>query len=111
PAFSAYQGIARFFGNTHDFEAVDAKVEFSNWPESIKHFTWRRKSDGALIVAFWRMEQLQKRDVDFEAELALSPPASFGTPSRIELIDLHASRPQALGFRNDGGILRTAVHV
>jgi hypothetical protein len=32
-------------------------------------------------------------------------------PSRVEVVDLHARQPRAVGFTMDDGTLHTAVHV
>jgi hypothetical protein len=56
PAFFAYQAITRFFHDTWNFEAVDLKVVPSEAPATLKLKTWRRKSDGATIVAFWNSD-------------------------------------------------------
>lgn len=110
PAFVAYQRVAHTFGETTDFQPLDVKAEFNNWPEIIKSYVWQRKSDKAIVVPFWRMEQLQKRPIDFDSELSLALPASM-KPSRVEVVDLHADVPQPIGFEVNGGKLRTAVHV
>jgi hypothetical protein len=56
PAFFAYQAIARFFHDTWNFEAVDLKVVPGKAPATLRLKTWRRKSDGATIVAFWNSD-------------------------------------------------------
>jgi hypothetical protein len=56
PAFFAYRAIVRFFHDTWNFEAVDLKVAPSEAPATLKLKTWRRKSDGATIVAFWNSD-------------------------------------------------------
>jgi Cellulase (glycosyl hydrolase family 5) len=56
PAFFAYRAIARFFHDTWNFEAVDLKVAPSEAPATLKLKTWRRKSDGATIIAFWNSD-------------------------------------------------------
>jgi Cellulase (glycosyl hydrolase family 5) len=56
PAFFAYRAIARFFHDSWNFEAVDLKVAPSEAPATLKLKTWRRKSDGATIIAFWNSD-------------------------------------------------------
>ena len=46
----------RFFHDTWNFEAVDLKVVASGAPATLKLKTWRRKSDGATIIAFWNSD-------------------------------------------------------
>jgi hypothetical protein len=110
PAFTAYQRIAAAFGETGDFTSIDLAPAFANWPEAVKHYAWRRTSDGALVVAFWRMEQTQRKPVDFASDLAVRLPAGF-VPSRVEVADLHEGQARPLGFTVDGGLLRSAVQV
>jgi len=110
PAYVAYQQIAKTFGDPDDLVPIDVNPVFNNWPESIKHFAWQRKSDGAIVVPFWRMDQLQKKDVDFDSELTLELPESF-TVSRMDVMDLHANQPLPVGFHQEGRTLKTAVHI
>ena len=56
PAFLAYRAIVRFFHDTWNFEAVDLKVVASEAPATLKLKTWRRKSDGATVIAFWNSD-------------------------------------------------------
>ena len=56
PAFFAYRAITRFFHDTWNFEAADLEVVPSEAPATLKLKTWRRKSDGATIVAFWNAD-------------------------------------------------------
>lgn len=57
PAFWAYRSVAKFFSPTNDFEPVNGGVTVSD-RTFVKTKLFRRKSDGALIVAFWRLNQL-----------------------------------------------------
>ena len=56
PAFFAYRAIARFFHDTWNFEAADLEVAASEALPTLKLKTWRRKSDGATIIAFWNSD-------------------------------------------------------
>lgn len=109
PAFTVYRRIAHAFGDTSAFRPAELKPVFANWPDAVKHFAWRR-SDGALILAFWRMDQTQQRDVDFASGLELTLPEGF-TPGAVEAADLHTDQQIPLGFTVEAGRLRTAVEV
>lgn len=112
PAWNAVRRVNEFFANNADFtRAKDlAAPEFSNGPDLIKSYAWRRASDGALIVPFWRMNQLMKNDVDFDSDLRLKLPADFKL-AEVELHDLHEDRPRAVGYEQKDGALRIPVHV
>jgi hypothetical protein len=56
PSFYALQAIARFFKDTANFEAIDLNVVPVTPPATLKLKTWRRKSDGATVVAFWNSD-------------------------------------------------------
>jgi hypothetical protein len=112
PAWNAVRRVNEFFANNADFtRAKDlAAPEFSNGPDLIKSYVWRRSSDGALIVPFWRMNQLMKNDVDFDSDLRLKLPVDFNL-AEVELHDLHEDRPRAVGYEQNPGTLRIPVHV
>jgi hypothetical protein len=112
PAWNAVRRVNEFFANNADFtRAADiARPEFSNGPDLIKSYVWRRASDGALIVPFWRMNQLMKNDVDFDSDLRLKLPAGF-TVSEIELHDLHEDRPRLVGYEKATDTLRIPVRI
>ena len=104
-AFRVYARIAGFFDDPANLERLDKlKTDWSNWPDSNKSTVWRRRSDGALLAAFWRMERLQKQPVDFSAALTLELPENFRAGS-VLLHDLHEGRPRSAGFRQTGNRL------
>ncbi|MDR1282493.1 MAG: hypothetical protein LBK99_16985 [Opitutaceae bacterium] len=104
PAWLAMRRVNEFFADNNDFRPANKTLAptFSNGPELIKSYVWQRASDGALVIPFWRMNQLMKKDADFDSELALALPPGFrvnGTTSlRVTLHDLHEDRPRSTGF-------------
>jgi len=52
PSFHAYKAMSRFFGRSDDFELSRSRVSATS-SAPIKFKSWRRKSDGAEIIAFW----------------------------------------------------------
>lgn len=110
PAWNAVRRVNEFFANNADFSrATDlAAPEFANGSDFIKSYVWRRANDGALVVPFWRMNQLMKSDTDFDSELRLKLPAGFSV-SEIELHDLHEDRPRLVGHEQTDGTLRVPV--
>jgi hypothetical protein len=57
PAFFALQALAKYFGDTSNFEATDLEVvPVAPAPATLKLKTWRRKSDGANIIAVWNSD-------------------------------------------------------
>jgi len=75
PAFDALKAVTHFFTDTNDLESIDnLTVAAADHPDSVKTFTWRRKSDGAFIVAFWRLDQVAEPPADFDSTLEITPP-------------------------------------
>jgi len=112
PAWTAARRVNEFFANNADFtRAKDiAPLEFLNGSDLIKSAVWHRASDGALVVPFWRMNQLMKSDANFDSELRLRLPEGF-QPADIQLYDLHEDRPRRIGFAVKDGLLRVPLHV
>ena len=70
-AYHYYSRITNFFNNTDEFKIVDMPVSFSSSADKIKHFVWR-KTSGEYIIPFWRLNQLQNTDADFDSTLTLN---------------------------------------
>lgn len=100
PAYVVYRRIVEMFNKPEAFKTVNTKAVFSNWPGVIKSYIWKHRSDNALIVTFWRMNQLQSKNVNFASELHLKLPKGFKI-KRVELHDLHGDRPRNIGYRLD----------
>ncbi len=96
PAFLAYRRIAEAFGDVGSLAASDLSVSFSVAPEKIKSFSWSR--GGSYLIGFWRMNQLQKHDVDFASQISLKIPPDQRVVS-VELTDLNEDRSRLVGFR------------
>ncbi len=58
PSFYALQSLAKYFVDLDDFEAIDLAVTPIVVHPTLKIKTWRRKSTGAHIVAFWNTDWL-----------------------------------------------------
>lgn len=101
PAWTAVRRINEFFAFNDDFEALpDAALQLSNGDDLTKSYLWRRKSDGSLIVPFWRMNQLQRKDTDFDSNLTLTLPEGFDAKNATVLLhDLHEDRPREVAFK------------
>lgn len=112
PAWSAARRVNEFFSNNADFSVAKemGEPEFSNGRDLIKSYVWRRASDGALVVPFWRMNQLMKSDTNFDSELRLRLPEGF-KPVGVQLYDLHEDRSRSTGSTFEDGVLRVPVHV
>ncbi|RRJ95947.1 hypothetical protein Ga0100231_018430 [Opitutaceae bacterium TAV4] len=112
PAWHAARRIATFFDDDGRFRPVSLPhpPAFSNGHDLIKHYVWRRANDGALILPFWRLNQLQKKDADFDSELTLALPEGF-SPGRVILHDLHENQARTAGFSLSNGVLRVPLHV
>ena len=110
PGYKAYARIAGAFGKTHDWEAADLPVASTIQEKAVKSFAWRRPSDGALILSFWRLNQLQARDEDFKARLAWPLPAGF-EPGRVLLHDLHRAEPVEVAATTSDGRIAADLNV
>lgn len=53
PAFQTMKALNAYFGQTDAFEASTRQVEVNAPDAPVKVKSWRRKSDGADVVAFW----------------------------------------------------------
>lgn len=110
PGFTAYAAIAHAFGAMHDFAALDLPVRAADQPQAVKSFAWRRLSDGALILAFWRMEQLQAADADFTTSLSWPLPAGFA-PGKVLLHDLHGGAVRGIAANASDGRIATELNL
>ncbi len=111
PAWTAVRRVNEFFANNADFSrAKEITPEFSNGSDLIKRYVWLRASDGALVVPFWRMNQLMKTETNFDSEMSLRLPEGF-EPAGVTLYDLHEDRPRGVGYARENGVLRVPVHV
>ena len=110
PAFHTYTAIARAFADPRELSKVAAPVAFNNWPEAVKHLVWKRGD--ALVVPFWRLNQVQGegRDVDFNSVLTLTPPTGFAVGS-VTLHEAGPRPPRRIGFERSEGDVRVAVRV
>lgn len=110
PGFAAYAAIARAFGAVHDVEALDLAVAAAAQEKAVKSFAWRRLSDGALILSYWRLNQLQAADADFTTRLSWPLPAGF-VPGRAVLHDLHGAAPREVAVAAADGRLAADLEV
>lgn len=105
PAFDALKAVTHFFSDIGDLEPVDnVKATAGDYSDSVKIFTWRRKSDSALIVAFWRLDQVAEPPTDFNSTLQITPPV--GTQVRRAAIYTADGRPfRSTSFTSDNGTI------
>ncbi|MDQ8194769.1 cellulase family glycosylhydrolase [Coraliomargarita sp. SDUM461004] len=102
PAWLTARRVNEFYANNADFVTYDSSnyLSYENGEEVIKSYLWSRKSDEALIVPFWRMNQLQKKDVDFDTVLTLRLPNGVdGDNVTVRLHDLHEDRSREVGVK------------
>lgn len=110
PGFACYSRIAQVFGNLTDWTPYTLDRSFESHPEWVKSLVWQRISDGALIVAFWRMNQLQKTDEDFDAVVTIKLPQGFRAAS-VELQDLHNPQTAPREFTVKDACLKVPLRV
>lgn len=87
PAFLAYSQIAKQFGRLAEWESLSLPMSFSVNDNVRKTFAWRNLSDGSIVAAFWRLDQLQEKKEDFAAKLQISLPDGF-MPSSVQSMKL-----------------------
>ena len=97
PSFLAYSRIAKTFGAISDFVPLDIAPSFSVHPEAVKSMAWQRLSDGAILVAFWRLDQVIAAANDFDAQLTLALPSGFQADG-VDVVDLHPDTLTAAPF-------------
>lgn len=79
PSFYALQALAKYFTDLDDFEATDLSVVPVVAHPTLKTKTWRRKSTGANIVAFWNTDWLVSPCTVATIKLEIDLPDSFST--------------------------------
>ncbi|MDA3872584.1 MAG: hypothetical protein PF795_01305 [Kiritimatiellae bacterium] len=111
PGYAVYAAIAEHFQDADDLEPLELEISSLNLPEVLKTYSWKRKSDGALIIPFWRMEQLQQVDADFSTRLDVSLPDDFSIQKIVlhTLQNDHAQR--TIGFTGDEGSVSIPLYV
>lgn len=110
PAFRTYQNIVRFFSDIDDLEAVDVKVTAADNPAALKTKTWRRKSDGATIVAFWRLDQVEQVPDDFKAQLRIELSAQDAIDSATQH-SAGSNASQTVSVTSKDGVVTVPVTV
>jgi hypothetical protein len=109
PGYNAYRRIAAAFGNPDDFSTANLDLQWNNWANVVKSYSWKRK-DGALVIAYWRMNQLQQEDKNFDSELRVKLPNNFGAVN-VELNSLQEETPRPIGFKLQNGELTVPLHL
>jgi hypothetical protein len=111
PAFYAYQSIIRHFNNHDELEPLTLDVVSAEHDDSVKTLAYYRESDGALIVVFWRLNQLLEPAGDFKTDLVID----LGDRTRPSRVQLHQAKEgseiSSLKFSGDGSVLRVPVEV
>lgn len=103
PGYPVYAAIAERFPDPADLERLDLGIDSLNLPGALKTYSWRRKSDGALILPFWRLPHLQEKDVDFPTRLDMDLPDDFAVGQVVlhTLRNGHDHRPVAYTVDDD----------
>jgi hypothetical protein len=107
PAFFAYQAIVRYFHDTWNFEAIDLDVAASGAPPTLKLKTWRRKSDGATIIAFWNSDPSLASAESTHLELAI-PIADAGA---VRQFSASEAKPKTVEASGHGKTLQAVVEL
>ncbi|MBI4978939.1 MAG: hypothetical protein HZC28_15785 [Spirochaetes bacterium] len=109
PGFYAFRRAASMFSDPAKFKPLDIDVQSKNWDDCVKHFAWKR-DDGAVVIAFWRMNQRQNIDMDFQSTLSFRLPDN-AVPSSIVIEDLTEQLPRAVGYSVKDGVVEIPVAV
>ena len=79
PAFTAYRNIINGFPDSSDIvtapPGVRASVNIN--ASAVSTRVWQRKSDRAIIVPFWRLDQVKSVTADFSAYLTVTVPTGM----------------------------------
>jgi hypothetical protein len=110
PAYTAYARLAGMFERTSHWWTRPERAVFSPHGEVVKSYVWERLTDGALILPFWRLNQLQKESGDFDSTLSLALPQDF-RPGRVVLHDLSDKTTRELDVSAKNGSLSVPVTV
>ncbi|RRJ95950.1 hypothetical protein Ga0100231_018445 [Opitutaceae bacterium TAV4] len=112
PGWLAGRRIAEFFPDPSSMTPakLPCAPDFGGQTKLVKSYVWKRKADNALILPFWRLNQLQKDDANFDALLTL-PLSGESNVTSIVLHDLHEDRPREIGFSRKENQLQIPLHV
>ncbi|EIP97762.1 hypothetical protein OpiT1DRAFT_02209 [Opitutaceae bacterium TAV1] len=112
PGWIAGRRITEFFANPALMSPAGLAIapDFGEQSKRVKSYTWKRLTDNALILPFWRLNQLQKNDADFDTILTLALP-DVARISSIILHDLHEDRPRPVGFSRTEAAIMIPLHV
>ncbi|MFZ4779341.1 MAG: hypothetical protein ACOYM3_28605, partial [Terrimicrobiaceae bacterium] len=110
PGLKAYSRIAKTFGSVSDFAKVPAASRFDKNDDLVKRFCWKKLPGGELYFAFWRLDQLQKENKDFSADLDFTLPEGFEV-ALVELQDLGDDTLKPMKYEVANGKLRIPLEV
>jgi hypothetical protein len=102
PAYYAYSAIATFFSNADDFVPAKVDVRLGDHQQLIKTKAWQRKFDGALIIAYWRLDT---HDAPDSIDTTLK--VEFSATNESTTVILHTAderKPQTKSIRAQNGI-------
>ncbi len=107
-SYNAYRQVASYFEDAEGFKADPLRVRSSNLPDSLKFYVWRRISDNALVIPFWKLSEPDIGREEFPTELTLELPKGFEIKT-VDLYDINALASRPVGFREDHGSLAVPV--
>jgi hypothetical protein len=108
PGYDYYRRIASYFANTQEFSSANLIIGFNNQPQAVKSFACSR-TNGSLVIPFWRMEQLQSADADFTATMTING-VSPGVQG-VSLYTVDSDTPQTLTYTQSNSTLTVDVPV
>ena len=102
-----YKSIAETFDDYSNLNLSSATVTFTTNPNYVKSYAWDKGSQ--IIIPFWRMEQLQAVDQDFNSAVTINGVSI--TASEVLLYDCSNNEPVSLSFTQTGNALSTSAEV
>jgi hypothetical protein len=97
----------RYFHDTWNFEAIDLDVAANGAPATLKLKTWRRKSDGATIIAFWNSDPSPSSAESTRLELTI-PMADAGA---VRQFSASEAKPKTVETSGHGKTLQAVVEL
>jgi hypothetical protein len=100
PAFEVYRSVIAMFPDLAAWRILDQPVHVEQHSQAVKTMVLLNDSANRLVVAYWRLNQVQDEDGDFTTRLTLAMPA--GRLARSVHV-AEAGRDATLALPSEGG--------
>jgi Glycosyl hydrolases family 39 len=101
PAYYTYSAIAKFFVDADELLPAKLNIQVGDHQELVKTKAWRRKTDGALIVAYWRLDTHNApSEIDTTLKVELSSSSEW---SKVTFYTADERPPHSASIRAHNG--------